>query len=282
MKEPERKICWRVTRHCNLTCVHCLAGHANAKRTDLTADERLSAARVIAEVGLDRISWTGGEPTLCNDLPDLLQVMQEAKIANTVTTHGLLLRDSLLSAIDREHDCFRFSFDGLRDTHNSIRRADVFDRTLSELSRLQSLGIRVEANLSAMKRNVADLPRLAKKLAGRGASAIVIIGLMKRESAVDNNLEALSRSDFRQLGADLRAALHEFPDVLLRINDYDQEDDRYIILESDGDIVLSSEEIPDQSLGPILGSGGSKRLEAALAEHTLLHQKDLDMVAEIQ
>lgn len=275
MSSPERKICWRVTRYCNLACLHCLAGHANAIRSDLIRTDRLRAANVITEVGLDRITWTGGEPTLCPDLPDLLRIMQHAGIPSTITTHGLSLRDSILSAVDPSSDCFRFSFDGLRETHNLIRRAKVFDRTLSEVARLRTFGFRIEANLSAMKRNAQDLPELARLLADAGVQGLVVLALIQRENALDNHLEALSRDAFLHLTDALKDALLPFPGVALRINDYTQEDDSYIILESDGDIVLSSELVPDRSYGNIIGENGAERLRLALGAHTLRHQNVL-------
>lgn len=275
MSIPERKICWRVTRYCNLACLHCLAGHANAERSDLTKEGRLLAAGVIAQVGLDRITWTGGEPTLCPDLPDLLRIMQNAGISSTITTHGLSLRDSVLTAVDKKRDCLRFSFDGMRETHNFIRNANLFDRTLAELARMRKLGFRIEANLSAMKRNMDDLPDLAHLLADQGVGGIVIIGLVHRESAIDNHLEALSREQFNLLTESLLKTLQPFPQVSLRINDYTQEDDSYIILESDGDIVLSSELVPDRSYGLVTMEGGAQRLRTALHQHTLRHQQVL-------
>jgi MoaA/NifB/PqqE/SkfB family radical SAM enzyme len=275
MIAPERKICWRVTRYCNLACLHCLAGHGNSFRPDLERPGRLLAAKVIGEVGLERITWTGGEPTICPDLPDLLHIMHQNGIANTITTHGLALRDEIVNAVDPASDCLRFSFDGLRDRHNFIRNAKVFDKTLREVIRMRSLGFRVEANISVMKHNLEDLPGLALLLAETGVSCIVALTLIKRESAFDNNLEALSDDEFSRLKDDLRNALHPFPDVRLRINDYTQEDDSYIILESDGDIVLSSELVPDKSYGFITDTDGAQRLQIALVDHTLRHQQVL-------
>lgn len=281
MSTPERKICWRVTRFCNLACLHCMAGHGNIKHSELTRTERIQVAEVIAAVGLDRITWTGGEPTLCSELPELLRIMQGAGIHNTITTNGLSLRNPLLSVLDREKDCLRFSFDGLRDMHNNIRNANIFDRTLSELIRMQTLGFVIEANISAMTRNIDDLPELTRFLAGIGVKNIVVIVLIHRESAIDHHLESLSREQLKHMTALLFETLKPFPNVGLRINDYTQEDDSYVILESDGDIVLSSELVPDRSYGLIHHHGGTQRLRAAIAEQSLRHQKIIKKIPEV-
>ena len=190
-KSTERKICWRITRHCNLHCIHCLAGHANAVRSDLGAEERGAALQVIAECGVTRITWTGGEPTLCPDLPSLLVKCHEYGIVSTLTTHGLALRQSLLESLDLSLDRIRFSFDGLETTHNIIRGGKVFKKAFRALCRVREKGYVVEANISVLERNVMEIPDLITVLADAGSSKIVLLNLMHRESAVDNRIEQL-------------------------------------------------------------------------------------------
>jgi len=248
---------------------------------ELSPNQRLQAARVIASVGLDRITWTGGEPTLCKDLPDLLRVMTSSGIANTVTTHGLRIPDEVTGALRPSTDCLRISFDGLRETHNAIRKARVFDKTLGELERVCALGVRAEVNISAMRENVADIPDLARFLAARGVSKIVVIALVRRESAVDNELCALTDAELDHLTCELRKTLAPHPDVGLRVNDYSVADDTYVIVESSGRIVLSSETRPDEDLGSILSSDGAAALRESMNRHTLLHQHQIRTAALI-
>lgn len=272
---PEKKICWRVTRRCNLSCQHCLAGHENLVHGELTRKERRLVVDLLATLGLSRVTWSGGEPTLCPDVPHLVSRLQQEKVRNTITTHGLNLHDNLLNTIRDTEDCLRVSFDGLESTHNRIRRAQVFGRSFSNLQRAIGTGVRVEVNLSAMRDNVADLPALAAMLAKEGVSTIVVMALLLRESAVDNSLAQLSGTELEQLKYDLREVLRPFPHVGLRVNDYQQANDRYIILESDGTIVISSDTKGDRRMGAILGSNGLELLRQALDEQTLEHQQHI-------
>ena len=273
MNIPEKKICWRVTRRCNLSCEHCLAGHVNAVHGELSLGERAVAADTLAAAGLSRVTWTGGEPTLCADLPSLISKLQHAKVTSTITTHGLKLHDDLLSIIRNTDDCLRVSFDGRRETHNRIRGAQVFDRSFSNVQSAIETGVRVEVNLSAMRANVRELPELAATLAHAGVSNIVVIALLLRESALDNKLIPLTSDELEQLQHDLREALCAFPSVGLRVNDYQQANDRYIILESDGTIVMSSDTQGDFPMGSILAANGADILREALEQHTLEHQQ---------
>src|SRR5947209_2256504 len=85
----DRKVCWRITRVCNLHCEHCLAGHANRVIGELSREERFEALDNVGEVQITQITWTGGEPTLCDDLPALLAGCHERGIRSVITTHGL-------------------------------------------------------------------------------------------------------------------------------------------------------------------------------------------------
>jgi hypothetical protein len=110
-------------------------------------------------------------------------------------------------------------------------------------------------------------------LADVGVSNIVVIGLLLRESALDNKLVQLNDREIERLKADLREALKHHPEIGLRVNDYQQVNDKYIILESDGNLVMSSDINGDKVLGSILQENGPELLQEALRQHTLEHQK---------
>ncbi|MEQ1596470.1 MAG: radical SAM protein [Casimicrobium sp.] len=272
----ERKICWRVTRYCNLHCSHCLAGHGNALRADLDGSDREIALRVIVDSGVTRITWTGGEPTLCPDLPSLLSESHAHGIASVVTTHGLALRKNLLDSLDRQLDRIRISFDGLEATHNSIRGADVFAKALRAVVSAHADGYLVEANISVLDRNVGEIPELIQTLCAAGVSKIVLLNLLRRESAIDNMIDRPSIDSHLAMLHRVTVLQSEFPKVVIQQNDYWNVDDRYVVLESDGEIVLCSEVHDDMSFGSIIGPLGPHNLTMALKAQTLAHRTPLE------
>lgn len=268
----ERKICWRVTRYCNLHCEHCLAGHANSIRSDLSTADKLAAIREIIQAGIKRITWTGGEPTLCPDLPALLHECHLNGIVSVLTTHGLALNGNILNSLDSSLDKIRVSFDGLEKTHNEIRRGKFFTKAMDAASRVKDMGFDIEANISLLGKNIHEIPELMNMLALRGFSKIVLLSFMKRESALDNNIEAPTVEKNEILTSLVSRFREKHPSIAVQMNNYGDPADTYIVLESNGEILLCSEIAGDRSFGYVVGEGAEYRLRSALNEQTLAHR----------
>ena len=194
-KAAERKLCWRVVRQCNLHCTHCLAGYKNIARRDFLERELNGALDKIVDARVTRITWTGGEPTLCRHLPNLLQQCAKHGISSVLTTHGLSLTKRILRAITPGVDTIRFSFDGLEETHNRIRGGKFFRKTFEVANSVKCEGFQIEANISYMSGNCQEIPELMEQLYSIGMSKIVLMSLMLRESAVDNNVLCAQKAD---------------------------------------------------------------------------------------
>lgn len=271
----ERKICWRITRYCNLHCQHCLAGHGTDFIKDLSEEQQIDALKKIIDCEVTRITWTGGEPTLCNSLPKLLNICHNNNIMSIVTTHGLALRPKLYDALNPNFDKLRFSFDGLEKTHNLIRGGQFFHKTINAMADAKSKGFIVESNISVMENNVVEIPELIVQLEEVGASKIVLLNLMNRESANDNKLERPSKEMYLDLNNQLDKLKITYPNLTIQLNNYWDETDFYIVLESNGEIFLCSENLPDKSFDFITNENGVANLNSALESQTLSHRKHI-------
>jgi len=272
----ERKICWRVTRYCTLHCMHCLAGHGTKLIKDLSEDDQLLSVKKIIKCNVSRITWTGGEPTLCATLPQLLKICHDNNIKSIITTHGLALREKFYSALNKELDKLRFSFDGLEKKHNLIRGGQYFEKTLDTMKRSFSLGFTIEANINVMQNNIKEIPDLICKLESIGIKKIVLLNLMDRESAHDNNLERPQKEEYVLLNKKLVELKYLYPNLEIQLNNYWDENDYYIVLESNGEIFLCSENTEDKSFGFITENAGIENLNLALINQTLSHRKNIN------
>ena len=81
-----------VTRRCNLHCRFCFAD-GGAEEADLTAEECRTAIReIVRQCGRPLLQFSGGEPTLRDDLPELIRFAREAGCSYTqVNTNGIRL-----------------------------------------------------------------------------------------------------------------------------------------------------------------------------------------------
>lgn len=86
-----------VTDRCNLRCSYCMPERGIPLiRPDeiMTRDEILTLARAFVELGVRKIRLTGGEPTVREDLPEIIHELKLMGVREiTMTTNGILLRE---------------------------------------------------------------------------------------------------------------------------------------------------------------------------------------------
>jgi len=108
-----------VTTRCNLRCRYCFADGGNVD-ADPGKEELKQAIRVIAEkCGGPLLQFSGGEPTLRDDLPELIRYAKEAGCEYTqVNTNGLRLAQDpeyTRALAEAGLDIAFLQFDGTRD-----------------------------------------------------------------------------------------------------------------------------------------------------------------------
>ena len=85
-----------VTDRCNLRCTYCMpaAGVSLMSHRDiLTYEEIYTIAKAAAELGIDKVRITGGEPLVRSGLPKLIQMLAQIDTMDEIslTTNGTLL-----------------------------------------------------------------------------------------------------------------------------------------------------------------------------------------------
>jgi MoaA/NifB/PqqE/SkfB family radical SAM enzyme len=163
-----------LTDNCNLKCVSC-ACWRKVTRGELTEDEWRSVIDQLADYGILKANFTGGEPLLRSDAPRLMAHAYSRGIRNLhVNTNATLLDQRRLDAVlEAGARSFNISVDGpSAEIHERIRGvAGSFAKTVANLERAlehrDALGLRVRMNFTVMRSNVDDLPemmRLAQRL----------------------------------------------------------------------------------------------------------------------
>ena len=136
-----------VTDKCNLRCIYCmpLEGLDWIKRNDLLMYEEIAhIVKMMADMGLRRVRFTGGEPLVRKDLHTLISLVSKipeiedislSTNAVLLSEQGELLRDSGLNRVN-------ISLDSLRpDRVDAIaRRPGSFEKIMAGLEAAENLG----------------------------------------------------------------------------------------------------------------------------------------------
>jgi len=81
-----------ITYRCNNKCLHCYTGGPRETR-ELTKKERFKVMEKIFELGIPHIVFTGGEPTLRDDLLELIAYAEKVGLICGLVTNGRRLKD---------------------------------------------------------------------------------------------------------------------------------------------------------------------------------------------
>jgi uncharacterized radical SAM superfamily Fe-S cluster-containing enzyme len=138
-----------VTDRCNLHCPVCFADSGRGEAGDLSL-EKISwlLERAIAAVGPSNLQLSGGEPTLRDDLPEIIEVARRVGYSFIqVNTNGLRLASDRVY-VRRLHDAGLSSvflqFDGVDDeVYRSLRGRALLDRKLGAVQNCGEIGLGV-------------------------------------------------------------------------------------------------------------------------------------------
>ncbi|RJQ48056.1 MAG: radical SAM protein [Gaiellales bacterium] len=166
-----------LTDRCNLRCVFCYAGcpsipAASGKGRELSQTEvRRLIDRVRGEAQVPSLSFTGGEPTLRHDLPDLVAYAARIKgMRVNLITNGTLVTPGLAGALRRAGlASAQVSIEGATAaTHDAATGvAGSHERSIAGLENLAAAGVRVHANTTINRLNLHEcvsMPGLAVAL----------------------------------------------------------------------------------------------------------------------
>ncbi len=160
---------------CNERCVHCYADAGPSVRNALDRETCEAILDDAALLGFRRVQFTGGDPLLCDFLPELLErAAQYDFIAREIYTNGLLLDDDLLDRLAPHRPSFAFSYySHVAATHDAITRTrGSHARTRAAIARVVARGLPVRAAVIAMAENATDVEGAVADLKSLGVPTI--------------------------------------------------------------------------------------------------------------
>lgn len=156
-------VVWNVTRRCNLKCVHCYSSSQNVRYADeLSTEEGKRLLADLASFGSPVILFSGGEPTLREDLPELAQFAVDRGMRAVISTNGTMLTKNMIDTFKRIGLSYvGVSLDGMKEIHDRFRGVSgAFDMTMRGIRSCQEAGIKVGIRFTLNRRNASDIPSI--------------------------------------------------------------------------------------------------------------------------
>ncbi|QAT50281.1 radical SAM/SPASM domain protein, ACGX system [Caproiciproducens sp. NJN-50] len=159
---------WHITEACDQRCKHCyiyaLGSHAKFKEmAGPEMDMVIENIKTFCQKA-KRLSYlyiTGGDPILHPQFWTLAEKLKTENVPFAILGNPFHLNDVVCK---RLHDCgcrkYQLSLDGLRETHDRIRRPGSYDETLAVVPILRNAGIDVAVMATVSRWNSKEIPDL--------------------------------------------------------------------------------------------------------------------------
>ncbi len=156
-------VVWNATRRCNLKCVHCYA-HAKDRSFDneLTTQEGKSLIDDLAAFGVPVLLFSGGEPMVRKDLPELAAYAVEKGMRAVISTNGTLITQETARELKQIGLSYvGISLDGMEEINDRFRGVKgAFDAALAGIKNCQAAGIKVGLRFTINRFNVNEVPHI--------------------------------------------------------------------------------------------------------------------------
>jgi uncharacterized protein len=213
-KYPFNDIYISLTDKCNLNCIYCFNKHERHKRINSKSENMVSKDKIIdllkefKKLHGSKVIFTGGEPTLNNDLIELCNEAKNIGLETHFITNGTLLNSINIEELSECVDSFTISLDSIVDKeletlwgnpNSDIKNTifSAFERINEFSSKTKKLSITIKPIVSAININSLDtlVYEISKKLCHCDLS-----WSMTQYSKIDNldidNLLSVNENDY--------------------------------------------------------------------------------------
>ncbi len=163
-----------VTYRCPLHCPYCSNPAKLRNDRELTTDEWRRVLHEAAELGVLQVGFSGGEPLVRQDLPELIQSARAAKLYTNLITSGVGLDEKRAHNLrEAGLDSVQLSFQAAdADLADEIAGARAHQRKLDAATFIRAAGISLSLNFVIHRRNIDQLPQMIELTEKLGAQRV--------------------------------------------------------------------------------------------------------------
>ena len=180
--------------NCNQSCVHCYAaGQCDASEKELGTKAWKSILEKLRNIGVTQVTFTGGEPTMRDDLFELIEAAKW--FVSRLNTNGIKLTEAYCARLrEAEIDSVQITFYSHdREIHNKLVGAVHYDETVAGIENALKAGISLSVNTPLCTLN-EDYVSTLKFLKEKGVRYVTCSGLITTGNALTEESESLQLS----------------------------------------------------------------------------------------
>ncbi|EIC21458.1 radical SAM/SPASM domain-containing protein [Thiorhodovibrio frisius] len=164
-----RTAVWELTLACNMRCQHCGSSCTNKSPDELDTEAALDLCDQLADLGVELVTLSGGEPLLRDDWDRIGSRLSEKGVRVNMISNGWLLdSDTASRACEAGFGNCAVSLDGTKEVHDTLRRDGSFERACNALETLRQAGLGSAVITTVMQDNLALLPKMRPLLEDLG------------------------------------------------------------------------------------------------------------------
>ena len=163
---------------CNQKCLFCYAAGEKLSATkELSTEEWMKAIDKLKAAGVPMLTFTGGEPTLRDDLCELIDYSKW--FVTRLNTNGTLLTEELCDGLRAASlDSMQITlYSHNAEIHNSLVGAPLFEKTVAGIKNAVKAGLDVSINTPLCRKN-ADYVETLKFISSLGVRFVTVSGLI--------------------------------------------------------------------------------------------------------
>jgi radical SAM protein with 4Fe4S-binding SPASM domain len=169
-----------LTYRCNVNCSHCY--NQRRESAELGGGEWKKIMRILWEHGVPHFDFTGGEPTLREDLVELVTFAEDLGAITGVLTNGVRLADAAYVGLLKEAglDYAQVTLEShRREIHDRMVESDAFRHTVQGIRNAVAAGIYVLTNTTLTRANIDGIEEIVPFLKGLGVRSFAVNSIIK-------------------------------------------------------------------------------------------------------
>lgn len=200
MKLPSTAVI-ELTSRCNHCCIFCSCPwefDRDYKNIELSKEEWFKIIDKYVSLGVNHITFTGGEPLMRDDLFDIIDYASHKNISLGLISNGRKIDDKFLERFSKYDILLSISVPGIK-TYKEHTGVDNIEHILNLFKKCKKLGIKTVANITVTKKNMSELYENISLPILNGASYILLNRFLPGGRGMFNKEFLLTKQEINEM-----------------------------------------------------------------------------------